>query len=318
MVGGFDIEGLRRLVAENGAVVRVVITAHQGSTPREAGTVMLVTDHDQLGTIGGGALEYEAVAQARKMLKQDGEWLRNFTKVPLGPSLGQCCGGAVSVLAERFGEAEIAQMDAENGVFARPLTSGILIMPLAVQKQVSQMRSGAGAVGLSLSDGWLIEPLAQPSQPLWIYGAGHVGRALVTALQGLPYAITWVDSGRERFPDVIPDHVDMLVASNPADAVRHAPKDARHLVLTYSHAVDFEICYQVLSRPFAELGLIGSDTKKARFLKRLKATGVNPLRLQCPIGDRSLGKEPMAIAVGIVAELLAERQKIQKNKEVRA
>ncbi|MGE4611429.1 MAG: xanthine dehydrogenase accessory protein XdhC [Paracoccaceae bacterium] len=320
MVSGFDISSLRRLVRENGHVVRVVIAEHKGSAPREAGTAMLVTAGALHGTIGGGALEFEAIAAARQMLTQDSEWLRLFRKIPLGPNLGQCCGGSVSLLAERFGEHEINHLETLVNQFVRPTTSGAPTeLPLPVQKRLREMRSGAVSETFTLTNGWLIEPLETKKLPLWIYGAGHVGRALVATLEGLPFAVTWVDSARERFPTYIPPHADMLVATNPADAVVYAPDDAQHLVLTYSHSIDQEICLRVLGRAFGGLGLIGSDTKRTRFIRRLTEAGVDASRLDCPIGNRNLGKEPMAIAVGVTAALLEQiRVEKQKIREVSA
>lgn len=307
MVEGFAISEIEEHVRAAGKVVRIVIADHKGSTPREAGTSMYVTESGQFGTIGGGALEYDAVAKAKNLLNRSGDWQRSFLKVPLGPSLGQCCGGAVSLLLESFGEVELAHLKNLDGPFARPIHSGVLASePLQVQKYRRDNRAGLGC-GVSLQNDWLIERLVSPNQPVWVYGAGHVGRALVSVLSGLPFALTWVDSARDRFPQVIPSQVDRLVAANPADAVKHAPDEAVHLVLTYSHAIDLEICRRVLSRPFGQLGLIGSDTKRTRFLRRLSQAGLDASRLQCPIGDRSLGKEPMAIAVGVVSELLKPR-----------
>ncbi len=318
MVTGFDIAELRHHIRDAGVVVRIVVAAHNGSAPRGAGTSMLVSHNKQFGTIGGGALEHRASTKARAMLAQDGTWVRSFDKVPLGPSLGQCCGGAVSLLFERFSHDELRVLAGITDVFARPLKSGISDMPLPVCAHLRDMRAGGAVADMSMQNNWLIEPLQVDHQPLWIYGAGHVGRALVTTLAGLPFAITWVDTMRTRFPDGIPKHVDMLVAANPADAVKHAPDGAHHLVLSYSHALDFEICHRVLARRFSAIGLIGSDTKRTRFLKRLKAAGVDPSRLICPIGTPSLGKEPMAIAVGVVAELLHNRVMKSQNLEVRA
>ena len=313
MVAGFDISGLRQHIRDAGKVVRVVIAAHSGSAPRETGTSMLVTESEQFGTIGGGALEYEAVADARKMLAQGGDWLRMFSKIPLGPNLGQCCGGSVSLLAECIGEIELEHLETLQGPFVRPVTSGEPVgIPLPVQKHLRDARSGASNTALTLLNGWLIELLETPKQPLWIYGAGHVGRALVATLEGLPFSVTWVDFARDRFPTNIPKHADMLVATNPADAVAYAPNDAQHLVLTYSHSIDQEICLRVLSRAFGRLGLIGSDTKRTRFIRRLTEAGVDASRLECPIGNRALGKEPMAIAVGVTAALL-EQIRVQKQ-----
>ena len=313
MVTGIDIPELRQHIRDVGRVVRVVIAEHKGSAPRESGTSMLVTLNDQFGTIGGGALEYEAVANARQMLRQDGDWLRAFSKIPLGPSLGQCCGGSVSLLAEAFGETELQYLETVAGQFVRPVTSGEpIVMPLAVQKRLRDNRSGIQTNSFALVNGWLVEPLDAPKQPLWIYGAGHVGRALVATLEGLPFAVTWIDSARDRFPTDIPMHADMLVADNPADAVAYAPNDAQHLVLTYSHSIDLEICLRVLGRAFGGLGLIGSDTKRTRFIRRLTEAGVDAARLECPIGNRDLGKEPMAIAVGVTAALL-ERCRVENH-----
>ena len=314
MVAGLNISELRQIIGDVGKVVRVVIADHKGSAPRETGTAMLVTDAGQFGTIGGGALEYEAVTDARKMLAQSGDWLRTFSKILLGPNLGQCCGGSVSLLAECFGEVELEHLETLQGPFVRPTASGEPVaLPLPVQKHLRDARSGVSNNTLTLLNGWLIEPLETPKQPLWIYGAGHVGRALVATLEGLPFAVTWIDSARDRFPQDIPAHADMLVAANPADAVAYAPSDAQHVVLTYSHSIDQEICLRVLSRAFGGLGLIGSDTKRTRFIRRLTEAGVDTSRLECPIGNRALGKEPMAIAVGVTAALL-ERTRVEKQK----
>lgn len=320
MVTGLNLPELRQHIGDAGKVVRVVIADHKGSAPRETGTVMLISEADQFGTIGGGALEFAAVADARKMLAQSGDWLRTFSKIPLGPNLGQCCGGSVSLLAESFGELELTHLENLQGSFVRPVTSGEpAALPLPVQKHLRETRSGVVNTALTLLNGWLIEPLETAKHPLWIYGAGHVGRALIATLEGLPFAITWVDSARDRFPSEIPSHADMLVAANPADAVAYAPNEAQHLVLTYSHSIDLEVCQRVLNRPFGGLGLIGSDTKRTRFIRRLSAAGVDPSRLECPIGNRTLGKEPMAIAVGVTAALLEQiRVEKQKTREVSA
>ncbi|MEO1175493.1 MAG: xanthine dehydrogenase accessory protein XdhC, partial [Myxococcota bacterium] len=163
------------------------------------------------GTIGGGALEWEAMRRARVMLAE-GEVAFEET-VPLGPSRGQCCGGSVTL------SYDIANTLEQND-----------------------------------------------KTPLWIYGAGHVGRALVDVLAPLPdFDITWVDTGQDRFPDRLPDCVTPLVAADPAPVVAHAPDDAEHLVLTYSHDFDLAICHAILSGPFRSAGLIGSATKWARF-----------------------------------------------------
>jgi xanthine dehydrogenase accessory factor len=206
----------------------------------------------------------------------------------------------VTLFFERHTHAEI-----DGDTYTRPTANAD--MPLSVRAHLRAVRSGATPNEPRLIDGWFVEPITPPRQPVWIYGAGHVGRALTTVLSALPFQITWIDVSRERFPADLPPHTDMFVAANPADAVRHAPDDAIHFVLTFSHAIDLDICQRVLNRPFKRLGLIGSATKRARFIKRLSAAGTDSLRLECPIGKRNLGKEPMAIAVGVASDLLSDQ-----------
>ena len=144
--------------------------------------------------------------------------------------------------------------------------------------------------------------------PVWIWGAGHVGRALAQVLEPLPgVSVTWIDDAAERFPDAIPDGVTRLVAADMPRAMTHAARDAHHLILTYSHDIDLALCDAALRCGFATCGLIGSATKWARFRSRLGAMGhadAEISRIDCPIGDPSLGKHPQAIAVGVAAWLL--------------
>jgi xanthine dehydrogenase accessory factor len=233
--------------------IRVTIVEVRGSAPREVGAAMLVFADRIEGSIGGGALEWEAMAQARAMLAAGETGAER--RIALGPALGQCCGGAVVL-----GFAAAETLDAPRG------------------------------------------------QPLWIWGAGHVGRALVDVIAPLPgWKITWIDTGPERFPERIPETVERLVAADPPRAMAHAPDNAVHLILTYSHEIDLALCHAALRQGFDGCGLIGSATKWARFRTRLAALGhadAEISRITCPIGDPSLGKHPQTIAVGVAGRLL--------------
>lgn len=310
----FDLEGLREALAAHGCVARVVVAEVAGSAPREAGAAMLVWAGGQSGTIGGGALEWEAAARARERLAlaarpsdrdEGAEVPPLLLRQPLGPALGQCCGGAVALVVEVFD----ALPEVQSGVVARRV-SGPAEMPLAVRRMLARARDSGALPVPQLLKGWLVEPVARPARALWIWGAGHVGRALVAVLAPLPdVAITWVDIGAERFPEPLPGGVTPLVAANPADVVAHAPRDAEHLVLTYSHALDLELCHRLLAHGFARVGLIGSASKWARFRSRLAALGHSAehiARIECPIGDPALGKHPQAIAIGVAALFLRE------------
>ena len=296
----FDLSGLAAALASHGWVARVVIAGVEGSSPREVGASMLVWKDGQSGTIGGGALEFEAAAKAQEALASDVPQAPRVERVSLGPSLGQCCGGAVVLWTEVFE----AVPEAVAGVVAR----GVGEMPLAVSRVLAAARGQGVRPSPGLVAGWLVEPVTEAERQVWVWGAGHVGRALVSVLAPLPgIAVTWVDVGPERFPDAVPEEVTVVPARDPALVADHAPVGAEHLVLTYSHALDLELCHRLLNRGFRSCGLIGSATKWGRFRARLKALGheaQDVARIRCPIGDPALGKHPQAIAVGVVAEML--------------
>lgn len=297
----FDLDALAAAIAAHGPVARVVIADHRGSAPREAGAAMLVWVGGQAGTIGGGALEWEAACLARAMLAQGGCALR---QVALGPGLGQCCGGAVTVLTEVF--RSLPEVTA--GVFARPVDASAPTMPLAVARVLDRARGQGVVPRPHLNAGWFVEPITQPRRDLWIWGAGHVGRALVGVLAPFPdVRITWVDVAADRFPAQPPLGVSVVPAADPATLVAHAPRGAEHLVLTFSHALDLALCHALLDHGFGRCGLIGSASKWARFRSRLQALGHSPdqiARIDCPIGDPSLGKHPQAIALGVATAFL--------------
>ncbi|WP_300513904.1 xanthine dehydrogenase accessory protein XdhC [Aliiroseovarius sp.] len=306
----FDLDTLRGAVLRHGRVARVVVADVAGSTPREVGAAMLVwAEGDgigQSGTIGGGELELQA---AKRGLASP-----FVERIPLGPSLGQCCGGAVTLLCEHFDEATLGKLNSQQ-VRACSLTG--TDMPLAVKRLISQARNQGRHFEPHTLQGWFVEPINRPRAPLWIYGAGHVGRAIVSVLAPLDqFEITWVDTGPARFPDSLPDGVIALPTPHPERAAAIAPDHARHLVLTFSHALDLALCHAILSRSFASVGLIGSATKWARFRARLAAMGhaqAQISRIICPIGDPSLGKAPQAIAVGVAAALLKDAARREGN-----
>jgi len=300
-----DRHGLAAAVAAHGAVARVVVAAVAGSAPREAGAAMLVWAGGQSGTIGGGALEWQAAAAAREMLA--GGRRPVVSRHPLGPALGQCCGGAVTLVSEVWDADAVAALPGDGAVLRR--IDGPEAAPLALRRAVRAVRGeGAAVTGPILRDGWLLEAVARPVREIWIWGAGHVGRAIVGVLAPLPeLRLTWIDTGAERFPDTVPEGVSCLPVAAPVALVRRAPVTAEHLVLTYSHALDLELCHALLTHGFGFAGLIGSATKRARFRSRLIALGHAPealARIVCPIGDPALGKAPQAIAIGVAAALL--------------
>lgn len=285
----FDLISLQNAVAQHGTVARVVVVKTAGSVPREAGTAMLVWQGGQSGTIGGGALEFEAVKRARKL--SSGKHL--LETIPLGPGVGQCCGGSVTLVTETY-DANTLPKDG----------------PVARRVGPSQGPCPEPTGDLVFKNGWLIEPISQPKRNIWIYGAGHVGRALVNTLAPLPdLELVWVDTAQDRFPTRVPDGVDCLVATDPATAARHAPPEAEHLILTYSHELDLALCHTLISQPTGSIGLIGSETKWVKFQRRLTQLGhsmTEIAKITCPIGDPSLGKHPQEIAIGVAMGMLVQ------------
>jgi xanthine dehydrogenase accessory factor len=300
----FDRAGLAAAVARHGRVARVVVAETAGSAPREAGAAMVVWAGGQDGTIGGGALEWVATAAARDLLAAGGP--ARITRQALGPDLGQCCGGRVTLVTEVWDVASLPPEGAE--VVARALGPGTP-QPLSVARLLARARNGSAPVRPVLVDGWLVEPVARARRAVWVWGAGHVGRAIVGVLAPLPeVAVTWVDTATDRFPGAVPPGVAVIADADPAGVMARAPGDAHHLILTYSHALDLALCHAALGRGFASCGLIGSATKWARFRSRLAGLGhAAPAiaRIRCPIGEPAFGKHPQAIAIGVAAELLA-------------
>lgn len=296
-----DRPALEHAVARHGRVARVVVAQVRGSAPREVGAEMLVWADGFEGTIGGGALEFAAIIHARDALTRGDR----LDRMALGPDMGQCCGGAVTLLTEIWDRERLERL---ADPAARPLPGTTGAMPRRVAARLREAKARQSP--LEIVEGWVIEPIAHPAREVWIWGAGHVGRAIVSVLHPLPdFRITWADVAPDRFP-AVPNGVQARIADPLPKLVEQAPQSAEHLVLTFSHALDLELCHRLLGHGFRALGLIGSATKRARFRSRLAALGHPPERIDrilCPIGDPSLGKHPQAIAVGVAAALLGER-----------
>lgn len=253
--------------------VLVTLVTTRGSTPREPGAWLALFADRLLGSIGGGQLEFQALASARELLSAGPSHPLNGQtwRQALGPSLGQCCGGVVELRFDFLPDAA------------------------------------------ALRD---LGPAEPAGVPVAIFGAGHVGRALVQALGPLPFALRWIDSR----DDIFPASLSAAVATEHSDPVQRAVPGlvpgSRVLVMTHSHAEDLELVAACLQRQrqrgdLAFIGLIGSASKWAGFRQRLRQRGLAEHeldRLQCPVGLPGIvGKQPAVIAASIAAQLLLMR-----------
>jgi len=254
--------------------VLVTIIDVKGSAPREVGAHMtILQDGSQTGTIGGGALEWQATRHAQSLLANNAGYLRQEKELILGPDLEQCCGGVVRLSFELFTSVEKNQL-----------------------------------------------PDTLPDrQNLVLFGAGHVGKALVAALADHDFNVIWVDGRTEIFPASTPDNVQVCAVKEPLKALDKITDNTIVLIMSHCHKLDYAIASAALQNlHVAFVGLIGSATKKARFVKRFAADGLTLdqiSRLVCPVGIAEISsKNPAAIAVSILAQLLIEKELVKTGK----
>ena len=300
-------------IASEGAGALVSLIKVQGSSPREAGARMVVRPSGGFhGTIGGGELEWQALAAAREALGAGRGAARRATK-SLGPDLAQCCGGRVEWLIETFDARDCAELSAlataeRAGAFAALATPG----PDGRLTRVVEENAGPRPPVAIAADGALHEYFAANRSVVYLFGAGHVGRALVLALAPLPFDVRWIDARPEAFPARAPENATMVRSANPAGELATAPDGAQVLVMTHSHPLDLDIVARTLREErFSFVGLIGSATKRARFLSQMRAASMSEAalaKLVCPVGLPGVeGKEPAVIAASVAAQLLGAR-----------
>ena len=326
------IDELTDLAAAGERAVLVTVAGIRGSAPREIGAKMIVTASETIGTIGGGQLEYQSTRAAVEMLDDQQTTLRSF---PLGSSMGQCCGGVVEILFEPVVEGmpgwlrDLAALHGQHEPaiiatrISRSNPAKLIVTATEIfgvdreqadTSLVSKARQLLTENPVTTRDVQeLYDPIVVSDLNIAVFGAGHVGSAVVNALSELDCNIRWIDSRRKMFRKV-PANVRAIVASDPALEVAAMPAGSFYLVMTHSHAVDFDICDRILQRRDARYcGLIGSLSKRRRFEKRYRQQGMTQSvidQLICPIGvDGISGKKPAEIAVAAAAEILKVRER---------
>ena len=333
------IDELSDLTAAGERVVVVTVAGIRGSAPREVGAKMIVTPTAALGTIGGGQLEYQCTRIACDMFgERERPVLRKF---PLGASMGQCCGGVVDVLFEPVSsglpgwlrDLRSLHGQREGAVLCTDLTASerkLVVTADGVFRSenagvapevVERARDGLESRRVThRRDDWFYELVVGSDFDIAVFGAGHVGSAVVQSLCALDCNIRWIDSRRNVFRKT-PRNVRPIECSDPALEVAAMPPASCYLVMTHSHALDFSICDRILNRrDAAYCGLIGSRSKRRRFEKRFRAQGMQQDvidQLVCPIGvDGIRGKKPAEIAIAASAEVLRAYEAVRRGAEI--
>jgi xanthine dehydrogenase accessory factor len=307
------IDSLSDLSAAGERVVLVTVASVRGSAPREPGAKMIVTRSETVGTIGGGQLEHQCTRIAVGML--DDSEQRQVQSFPLGSSMGQCCGGVVDVLFEPISSSLPRWLGELRAMHGQRLPAVLVTGTGAKAGDEKQVLAGDAASRFledgrkpRHSDDCFYEPIVASDLNIAVFGAGHVGSAVVAALSALDCNIRWIDSRRNIFRH-IPRNVRAIESETPALEVAALPAQSYYLVMTHSHALDYDIVDRILRRGDARYcGLIGSRSKRRRFEKRYRAEGMPQALLDnlvCPIGvDGITGKKPAEIAVAAAAEIL--------------
>jgi xanthine dehydrogenase accessory factor len=333
--------------------VLVTVAIAEGSVPREPGAKMLVMADGFAGTIGGGHLEHRAIEIARAMLEEGGAArLERFALGPsLGQCCGGVAhlvfepvdrdqitlldtrrsvdtirvipvGWAGPPPTRSTGAGVDGQFDIHTSV---ERVGGEAAHPTwALFDSAGNQLAGAPVPAFDHTRGthvftdpdggrWLLDAVLAPRAHLMLFGAGHVGAAIVRALAELPCRVTWVDEREDLFPAAVPANVTIEATDIPEALAEQAAPGTSFLVMTHSHALDLRLTIAILSRPQSTqlpdwFGLIGSDTKRRQFEHRLRERGIANERIDamvCPIGLPGIaGKAPAVIAASVAAQLL--------------
>jgi len=326
------------------SVVMVSVARTHGSTPREVGAKLFVTSNGVVGTIGGGNLEYQASQIATDLLQDDqnkGSVMKNFS---LSAGLGMCCGGTVDLIFERLSQkntcwlakakkacnasqnlilmSEFYNNKVDKTVMAKEdLLLESCELPQAVKaaalKVLQDTKQQAKLLQWQENKVFYIEPLGQAKNTLYLFGAGHVGQAIVNLMQNLNWNIHWIDTREQCLEaQLLADKVantSLYLTDSPEAEIALAKQGSYYLVMTHDHALDLNLCEHILKRDdYDYFGVIGSKTKRKRFEHRLLAKGYQQKILNkmiCPIGINGIkSKHATSIAVSVVAQLLQQSE----------
>lgn len=306
----------------DGPIGVVTVAEQKGSSPRNPGAKMVVSMSQARGTIGGGNLEHVAISEVRERLARFTHSSIEVVKLSLGKDLDQCCGGIVYLVVELIPPSELTWVEEvgntlKNGFSVEIITDLVTgektitsIEDLTVTRLLPTSNASARLEGKG-RDRVLIEQLTPYLMDVVLFGAGHVGKALVEALAPLDCTVRWIDSRSGLFPLSLPDNIIPCRAKDPVSEIKHSSPDTFFLVMTHSHSLDLRLVKAILDLTESQfVGLIGSSSKRKNFINKLRHSGMSDetlKRLICPIGLNSIrDKRPSSIALGTAAQLQIE------------
>jgi xanthine dehydrogenase accessory factor len=316
------LQALQRFCDSDTPSILITVADAQGSTPRAAGARMVVALDRQYDTIGGGHLEWRAIELAQAILHAaDKNYTPQLHRFPLGPALGQCCGGVMQLLFEKLDATLQTKAMITALIFAWEQNRDVWrILPLEpgasaklLDEPTAQTLTGSTTtthIGQNAAGVFCLYDRCQNHRPqVVLFGAGHVGRALAALLGALPCRLLWVDERDDLFPTVLPANTRIEVTDDPEGVATQAAAGSYFIVMTHSHAIDQQLSECILLRNDAAwCGLIGSATKRQLFINRLSLRGLSDQQLAgltCPVGVGGISsKEPTNIAVAVAAQLL--------------
>jgi len=272
------LQKLKNEINYKDIIAKAKIVNVKGSSPNKIDDIILISHDTIFGTIGGGNLECLIVDEAKNLINK--KIKRKTFNIPLGPGIGQCCGGYVQIL-------------------------------LTLHKNSSE----------ALKNEKLNE---DKNSNLYIFGAGHIGQALIAKLENINFNTFLIDSREDFLKMTNVNNINYLLSKKPWEIVTRLKDKSFFVVLTHSHDYDLKILNEVLKIDFTFLGLIGSKTKKNSFFKRLIDNGHNKSlveKIECPIGiNIGNSKDPDEIAFSIITRLILIKNNLNiiKNKKIKA
>ena len=303
------------------------ILASSGSSPRGAGAKMAVfEDGHTLGTVGGGAVELRSAERALEAIRGGGNELKRYDLHPNDvASIGMICGGRVTVYFQIFApenEQDIAVLRRWKEGLSRDEDLWLLLalegdsvseFRVLTHGEIPQDREDYFTARAIWRDGLYVEPLVRAGKA-YIFGGGHVGRALVPVLANVGFRVVMFDNREELAkPENYPAASEVIFGDfkNIYEKVTLTPNDYI-AILTPGHQADFEVLTQSLRSEATYIGCIGSRSKIATTKERLRADGhseENIARTHAPIGLPILAETPEEIAISIAAEMIEHRAK---------